>query len=294
MLLRPHPIAYVPILGVVIASLAATVPADASVTAVVADGVLTVTGDGEADTVVVTCGADANAKVNDVDPVPTTACADLMGITVAAGAGADIVDLRAVDATGFPALADVLIATGGGTDRIEGSGLPDTVTPGAGDDVVRTGDGDDTLIDGIGADRLSGGDGDDFFDGVIRAGNVLRGGHGVDEASVAVGARARLSDTRFVTGRSSARLRSIDGVTFATYIEPDGMTIDGSGFSGTITAEAPTGGDDVLIGGSGPDILGGGKGKDTLIGGPGRDTLDGGPGIDTCRGGPGRDTLISC
>lgn len=266
----------------------------ATVTATVADGILTIVGDDEADAIVVTCGADTNVEVNGADATPTTACAVLMGITVSAGAGADIVDLRGVDATGFEALADILIATGGGTDRIEGSSLPETVTPGAGDDVVRAGAGDDTLIDGIGADRIAGGDGDDFFDGVVRDGNVLRGGDGHDEASVAVGALAEVSDARFVAGRSTARLRSIERVTFATYIEPDGMTIDGSRFSGTITALAPTAGDDVLIGGSGPDALGGGRGRDTLIGGPGRDTLDGGRGRDTCRGGPGRDTLISC
>jgi len=54
---------------------------------------------------------------------------------------------------------------------------------------------------------------------------------------------------------------------------------------------APTGGDDVLIGGDGDDVLSGGGGDDLLDGGPGDDALFGEAGDDVLNGGAGDDTL---
>jgi Ca2+-binding RTX toxin-like protein len=55
--------------------------------------------------------------------------------------------------------------------------------------------------------------------------------------------------------------------------------------------EAPTAGDDVVLGTPLRDQVASGGGADRVCGGGSRDVLDGGPGSDVLRGGPGPDTL---
>ena len=56
--------------------------------------------------------------------------------------------------------------------------------------------------------------------------------------------------------------------------------------------QAPTAGNDVILGTPGDDQIAAGRGADTVCGGGGHDVVDGGPGNDRLIGGPGRDRLL--
>jgi Ca2+-binding RTX toxin-like protein len=195
--------------------------ASATVTAISSggsDGTLypVIDSDSAADTITVTCGTDANVKINGLDPVVLggtkpeplpIACASMTGINVDGGDGDDTIDLSAMTrAAGFinPGLCAPCSNHGysvvaecdanGGNDTIVSSSIGALIgycaigTPMAGDDTIRgadgreavgAGPGDDLFTGGGGRDRVLGDAGADLLWGNAGADN-LDGGAGPD------------------------------------------------------------------------------------------------------------------
>ncbi len=127
----------------------------------------------------------------------------------------------------------------------------------------------------------------------------IAGGGVSDTLIAAKGANMTLKDASIATGDGISM--TLSGIGAAKLTNTDSAhTLDASGFSGTTSLTAGTGGDvllsgpgnDTLVGGSGSDILVGGGGNDSLTGGGGRDLLIGGAGASTLSGGGGDDLLI--
>ena len=86
--------------------------ANAAVNASVADGVLTVTGDGS-DAITISCDAGGNVVVADaVVPLPATACNTITAINVTGGDGAHVITLTGVTDAAYSALVKTTIAAG--------------------------------------------------------------------------------------------------------------------------------------------------------------------------------------
>src|SRR5215211_7633493 len=278
--------------------------ASANVTATVAGGALTVTGQA-GDGIAITCVAN-QVKVNGQDPAPATACDAITSIAVTGGDGANVIDLSGVtdrdDAvnTDYPAITSVTVDGGAGNDTITGSEHADTLRGGEGNDRI-VGDenkaagsldvfegqgGDDTLVwnPGHDSDKMDGGDGADTIE--------VNGGGGGEQFTVKPSPTAgRVQFDR--TGPTPPGPFSLD-----------------IGTSERLDLNA-NGGDDTLTSDAGLDALGikldvdGGAGNDTLDGGDGADLIDGGDGDDRiipddnppgtrddARGGAGNDTIV--
>ncbi|MEW6583709.1 MAG: hypothetical protein AB1416_13215, partial [Actinomycetota bacterium] len=142
-----------------VAALAAAAPAHAAVSATIASGALTVSGDG--DTITVTCSG-GNVKVSGADPAGgPAACTSVTSITVAGGAGADSIFLGGVVPVLFTGNPTVTADGGGGSDLISGGELPETLRGGLGNDVVTAGGGNDVVqwVPGDASDLVEGGAG---------------------------------------------------------------------------------------------------------------------------------------
>jgi Ca2+-binding RTX toxin-like protein len=165
--------------------------------ATLANGVLTVTGTAQKDSIhVVEAGKNLKVSVNGVKPV-TFAKTAVKSLVVNALAGNDVIELG----RGVPA---AVINGGDGNDRIRGTDNADTIDAGAGNDWVSAGrgndsvtggDGNDVLVGGEGNDTIRGGNGNDFIDGDAGndsifgdAGNdILVGGRGDDKVDGGAG-----------------------------------------------------------------------------------------------------------
>lgn len=148
--------------------------------AVVADGVLTVTGTAKNDRIVVSLSSDgetltvSEASGNRFRKKATTttefAAADVSSVVVNAGAGNDSVTLKGTRKTPFSIGAtingdagnDNLIG-GAGADSINGGEGDDNLYGNAGTDLLSGGAGDDLLVGGADIDTLNGEDGDDLI-----------------------------------------------------------------------------------------------------------------------------------
>jgi len=142
-----------------------------TISAVFAGGVLTVTGDNHANTLVVNRDAAGTLLVNSgavpiTGGVSTTNNTTLIQILGLAGN-----DVLTVDDANGP-MPPANLSGGDGDDILTGSAAADVLDGGAGNDTLFGRDGDDTLIGGPGndilnggrgTDRMSGGDGDDQF-----------------------------------------------------------------------------------------------------------------------------------
>ncbi|TWA58061.1 hemolysin type calcium-binding protein [Azospirillum baldaniorum] len=250
----------------------AAVNIDAS--AVTLSGGVSISGNGEANTLTGTAQNDTISAANGND-------------TLFGGAGNDS------------------LSGGNGDDSIVGGTGNDTLDGGAGNDSLVGGDGDDTLSGGAGIDTLIGGDGDDVF--LISAvadhptNETINGGAGNDVI-------------RFVSSSSGAVLvlnsnltdsdgtitidvsRRADGTTSNSAVGVDasavtltgGVTIIGNAGKNVLTGSAYN---DSINGGNGDNVLDGGDGDDTIIGGTGNDTIIGGAGTDSLFGGSFNDVF---
>ncbi len=269
------------------------VPASATVTADFALGVLTVTGDGDGDTIRVECVGD-NVQVNGSPPTGgSVGCSAVETLIVRAGGGSDRVDLSDVSRSAFPNLAEVAVFGDEGNDVLIGSDLADRLEGGAGGDELRGGDGADKLVPGGGGGAVVGGDGKD---------RVVMAGDG----------DWTINDERVVQITPTSEETTLQGVETASLNGGDGdNAISASTFSGAVVLDGGGGDDlmqsgkgkDLLLGkggndwldsGAGNDVLEGKSGNDVLRGGEGNDQLRAGPGDDTCVGGPGADSELSC
>ncbi|MGY0832691.1 DUF4347 domain-containing protein [Azospirillum argentinense] len=250
----------------------AAVNIDAS--AVTLAGGVTISGNGEANTLTGSAQNDTISAANGND-------------TLFGGAGNDN------------------LSGGNGDDSIVGGTGNDYLDGGAGNDSLFGGDGDDTLSGGAGTDRLFGGDGDDVF--LISA----AADHTADET---INGGAGNDVIRFVSSSSGAILvlnsnltdsdgtitidvsRRADGTTSNSAVGVDasavtltgGVTIIGNAGKNVLTGSAYN---DSINGGNGDNVLDGGDGDDTIIGGTGNDTIIGGAGTDSLFGGSFNDVF---
>jgi Ca2+-binding RTX toxin-like protein len=266
------------------------VPASAEVRAEFALGILTVTGDGDGNTIVVACeGGDV--RVNGDPPSGgQVRCDEVQAILVRARAGGDRVVLSDVGRSSFAILLEIGLFGEEGNDTIIGSELNDRIDGGGGIDDLRGGAGADRLLPGGG-------------------GGSIVGGGGKDTVLVEGGGMWTANDRRLSHGGEKTTLRGVEslsidgweaGDTIVTKAFAGAVVIDGGGGNDVIRSGPGrdrllgSGGDDLLHGGPDRDVLEGGDGDDELRGGQGKDQLRGGLGDDGCRGGPGADSELSC
>lgn len=134
----------------------------ATVTSVVSDDVLQVSGDDANDSIEVTC-VGGDVKVNSADPGSGVAtCADLTFIIISAGGGADQVTLAEVDPeAAFRALQFCRVEGGAGDDTLIGSTGSDSLMGREGTDTLMGRRGHDELNPGVDGGTVSGGSGID-------------------------------------------------------------------------------------------------------------------------------------
>jgi Ca2+-binding RTX toxin-like protein len=266
--------------------------ASADVRAEFALGILTVSGDGQANEILVEC-VNGNVRVNDTAPTGgRVRCGNVTSLLVRAGDGPDRIDLTDVRRSAFDVLLEIGVFGEAGNDTLVGSDLADQLDGGGGVDVLRGGAGMDGLLPGGGGGELVGGEGRD------RAAFFGDGEWLVNEQRVA-----------HVGPSEETTLRGVEIVTIAGGDGADVVT--GAAFSGVLVLRGGRGadeltsgagrdhllggpGNDVLVGGDGNDLLEGEQGRDELRGGDGNDQLLGGAGQDTCIGGDGADSQLSC
>ena len=248
--------------------------------AVVQDGVLTVTGTTLADDIVAYLfraepGADAKYVV-EIGPMdgerPTQfwefPAESVRLVVVRAGLGDDLVDLAvatiAVPANALTEVSPVAVPTrvegGFGNDRIYGGSNRDLIFDVFGNDQIDGRNGDDWIRAGPGRDTIYGGNGNDLILG--GSGNdSLSGGDDDDRVYGESGddyVAGDFGNDRLSGGAGNDRLGSLMKVPWVGEW-----------------------GDDLIDGGDGVDRIYGGPGSDRLFGGPGRDVwIDGSTAVD--------------
>jgi Ca2+-binding RTX toxin-like protein len=275
--------------------------ASAATTATFGNGVLTVSGDGADNSIVVSRDAAGRILVNGgaiatTGGVPTVA--NTARIRVFGLAGNDQITLN--EANG--ALPAARLFGGGGNDTLAGGSGADQLFGQAGNDTLLGKGGNDQLFGGGGNDTLTGGDGDDQAFG--QGGNdrmiwnpgddtdLNEGGNDVDTVEVNGGNGAE----QFTATANGTRVR-FDRVTPAPFSidigTSENLVVNMNGGDDSFSA---TGNLAALInltvdGGAGNDTLLGGNGNDRLLGGDGNDFVDGNQGSDTALLGAGDDTF---
>lgn len=274
--------------------------ADQSPSAVLEDGILTINGTDEADTITVdetfitTDGTSTGpggvaynwakfervvkATINGVEqrfPFGSVQRIVINGLggddTIKSGLGMRIAYNGAIG--GLPQFID----GGDGNDTITGGGGNDSIDGGNGDDVIYGGEGNDWLNGGAGNNKLYGEGGND----TLKAGegaDIFSGGAGVDTADYSDRVR---------------RVRlSIDGVANdgheaqypieVPYVSAPVPTVPAEQDNILTDVENLVGGreSDYLVGSDANNRLSGGPGNDNLVGGGGADVLSGGEGYD--------------
>ena len=258
-----------------------------------AAGLLTVLGDANDNSVVVSRNAAGTILVNGGavqvrGGTPTVANTSL--IQVFGLAGNDTISLDESNgalpkANLFGGAGNDTLTGGSGNDMLFGQAGNDTLLGKGGADLLFGGDGNDTLIGGSGDDQVFGQSGDDRMIWNPGEGRDLNeGGTGNDTVEVNGG---NGSET-FTTTANGTR------VPFDR-ISPAPFSLD-IGSTENLVVNA-NGGDDSFTAGNGLASLihitvDGGAGNDTLIGGDGNDTLIGGDGNDLVIGGRGNDVAL--
>ena len=275
--------------------------ASAATSATFASGVLTVTGDGANNVIVVSRNAAGQILINSgaitvTGGTPTVANTVL--IRVFGLDGNDTISLSEANGA-LPAAslfggsgADVL--TGGSSaDQLFGQAGNDTLLGRGGRDVLSGGSGNDTITGGDGDDQVSGQSGDDRM--IWNPGDdtdLVEGGEGTDAVEVNGGNGAE----QFTATANGSRVR-FDRLNPAPFSLDIGTTerlvVNANGGDDSFSA---TGNLAALIaltvdGGAGNDTILGGNGADVLLGGDGADFVDGNQGNDLALLGAGDDTF---
>lgn len=289
-----------------------------AVTTGFAGGVLTVTGDAEANNVSIVRGGTENSqllvRVGDAT-IRTIAYAEVNSITVNLLGGNDT--LR----TGENVVKPMNVSGGEGNDNLTTGGAADTVHGNQGNDTINGSAGNDNLFGDDGTDTMNGGSGGDSFTGGggfdtvtyatrtvgvrVTLDNVANDGQPATSTTPAEGDNVRTDIEHVVGGAGNDFISAAPVVTAGGTITPGPVTLDGGGGNdglvGSSGGEPSTtavisilnGGDgnDELTGGSKADQLNGGGGNDTMRGNGGNDRLNGGNGADNMFGGEGIDTV---
>jgi Ca2+-binding RTX toxin-like protein len=189
--------------------------------------------------------------------------------------------------------------------RVHGLGGDDHISPlnrsgevninisadgGAGDDQITGGSGDDTLIGGDGNDDLRGGTGFDYAD-YRYVDTTFQPVNSGQQYGLIMTMDGQTNDrTADGTDNEQVDIESVFGTRFRDSISCSGIanTVFGGNGPDNIYGSA---GRDLLDGGNGANFLSGGSQADTLVGGDGASTLEGDGGNDSLRGGAGDETL---
>jgi Ca2+-binding RTX toxin-like protein len=265
-------------------------------------GILSVFGDSQDNTIVVSRDAAGQIQVNGgavfvrggTPTVANTALIQVFGLS-----GNDLISLD--EANG--ALPAANLFGGDGNDTLTGGSGNDLLFGQAGNDTLLGKGGNDLLFGGDGNDALTGGTGDDQVFG--QAGNdrmiwnpgdgtdLNEGGAGTDTVEVNGG---NASESFTVTPNGTrVRFDRISPAPFSIDIgTSENLVVNMNGGDDTFTA---SNGLATLIsltvdGGAGNDTITGGDGNDTLLGGDGNDVIIGGRGNDVAFMGAGDDTFV--
>lgn len=266
------------------------------------NGILTVTGDAQNNSLIVSRNAAGTLLVNGgavavIGGTPTVANVSL--IQVFGLGGNDTLTLD--EANG--ALPRANLFGGDGNDTLTGGSGNDQIFGQAGNDTLLGKGGNDLLFGGAGLDVLTGGAGDDQVFGEAGDDKMVwnpgdgtdlnEGGDGLDTVIVNGGNGAET----FTVTANGTRVR-FDRVTPAPFSLDIGTTenlaVNGNGGNDNISAGNGLASliSLTLNGGAGDDTLQGGDGNDLLIGGDGNDLVIGGRGNDTALEGAGDDTFV--
>lgn len=246
--------------------------------------------------------------------------------SLAGGEGADWIGGNGGSDTLSGGAGNDSIEGGAGNDVLHGDEGNDSLNGGAGDDLLLGGAGNDSLIGSDGDDRLDGGAGNDYLEGGAGADTYVFGrGSGNDaiynwSSTEAYSGLPLAADTVELTSllpgdvvfkRDGMDLivqikDSYDTLRVQWFFYDEGGTrnhynVDQFKFSdGTfvdanfvrLAVQAPSAGDDYVVGYSTSEVLTGQEGNDRLLGNGGNDTLDGGAGEDILDGGTGANTYL--
>ena len=262
-------------------------------------GILSVHGDGAANTINVSRDAAGNLLVNS-GAVPirggTATVANVARIQIFGGGGNDTITLDEANgalpaANLYGGLGDDTITGGSGADHlyggfgndtILGKGGTDLLFGGAGNDVLTGGDADDQVFGQAGNDRMiwNPGDDTDLNEGGLGTDTVeVIGGNGAEEFTVtANGARVRFD-------RVNPAPFSIDIGTSESLL----VNMNGGDDKFSATGDLANLIQIAVDGGAGNDTILGGNGNDRLTGGDGNDFIDGNLGADSAFMGAGDD-----
>jgi Ca2+-binding RTX toxin-like protein len=281
-------------------------PANAATTATFGNGVLTVIGDAQANSITVSRDPAGKILVNGGAVAVrggTPTVANTAKISVFGLAGNDQLSLDettgALPAANLFGGADNDTLTGGsgadqlfgqaGNDTILGKGGTDLLFGGADNDTLTGGDGDDQDFGESGDDRMIWNPGDDT--------DLNEGGDGVDTVEVNGGngaeqLTATANGTRVRLDRVNPAPFSIDLGTDESLVVNANGGDDSFAASGNLAALIKLtvdggAGDDTLLGGNGADVLLGGDGNDVVAGRQGNDVALLGAGDDAFQWNPG-------
>lgn len=273
-----------------------------SVTASAANGVLTVTGDDNANAITVSRNAAGTLFVNGgaVPITGTPATVTTIQSIRANGLGGN--DTLLLDdtngalpqATLFGGAGNDTLTGGSGADVLSGDDGNDSLLGKAGNDTLHGGAGNDTLLGNTGTDQAFGDAGDDLMIWNPGEGSDLNeGGDGTDTAlvnggDVAEAYAATAVGNRILLQRTSPGPFSIDiGTSEKVVLNMLGGDDTFTGGAGLASLAAFT-----VDGGAGNDTILGTDGNDTLLGGDGNDLVDGNGGADVGILGDGNDTFV--
>jgi Ca2+-binding RTX toxin-like protein len=279
----------------------AAVPASAATTATFSAGVLTVSGDSAANSIVISRDAAGRILVNGgavavIGGTPTVA--NTASIRVSGLGGNDQITLN--EANG--ALPAAQLSGGEGNDTLTGGSSGDQLSGQAGNDTLLGKGGFDLLFGGSGNDTLTGGDADDqaFGQGdddrtIWNPGDdtdINEGGAGVDTVEVNGGnggeqLAATSNGARVRFDRLNPAPFAIDIGTSENLVVNMNGGEDAFSASGNLAALIAV----TVDGGAGTDTILGSNGADVLLGGDGNDFIDGNQGTDVAFLGAGDDTF---
>jgi Ca2+-binding RTX toxin-like protein len=277
-----------------IGALAIPATAGATVTSVVNDSTLTVTGDDAVDTIALA----AAGGVITVNGGPTTLPAnDNSEFVVVAGGACDTVDASALAATSYGLMTinggdgDDLLTGGADNDELDGDAGEDRLIGFRGGDRVFGDAGNDTMVwnNGDGTDTNDGEAGNDEVEvnGAPTAGDAFTAKPGVEPGHVQFN---RTNLVQFAIDLAAERL-TVNGLGGGDAFAPDPATPAGLAGRTALTLDGGSG-IDTLTGGDGADLIAGGDNTDVLDGGAGDDRVVGDRGTDTHLGGDGDDVLV--
>ena len=267
-----------------------------------ATGVLTVTGDGLDNPIVVSRNAAGAIRINRGTVPIVGGPATVATTTQIQVFGLDRDDALSLDQSNGP-LPPAFLSGGAGNDVLSGGSSADQLFGDAGNDTLDGKGGDDQLFGGDDNDVLTGGTGTDQVFGELGndrmiwnsgdGSDLFEGGDGFDTAEVNGGNAAETftitaNGTRVRFDEVSPAPSSLDiGTTEGLVINANGgndIIIAGNGLASLISI--------IIDGGDGNDTITGGDGADRLIGGNGNDTVTGGRGDDVGFLGAGNDVFV--